>query len=584
MRRIRPQLAVVFTLLAILPLLVFGVFAYRNTEETLRGRMETRLVALRDSKRQLLETWLAERVLDARNLAEGVAVQHLLQDPSPEHMAELRKRLTGFSLYPFAAYERIYLVSGRDGRIMASSRPADEGKLAPDEISVLGGDEPCHIGEAFCSGNPCQAFMHFIGPVFLTPSAEPAGAVVLEANLTKALSDSVLSAEGLGQTGEVMLVNRKGIALTPLRLGYGQPFSHRVHSVPIQHAASGESGFIRTVDRRGVEVIAAYSGISDIDWTLLVKEDVVELFRPIVQMRNFLLLVLGLSVAGAVGLAVVLSGRLTRPLRRLAGAAQKLSRGERDVTVETDGPLEVQETAHAFNRMAAEIRSLEFLRERMATAANHDLKGNLTPVKGILDMLAAGRLGPLEEKQLKMIEVCRRSTDRQLALVDHLTAGLRLTRRGVDLQMERVLVAEVLTELETLFRPVAEEAQVKLAFTAPPPDVAIRADRDRFGRILQNLISNAVKYTEAGGSVSVAAAREGGKVKVEVCDTGRGIAPEEQKTIFEPFKRGREAMGGGLGLGLWIVKTLVDAHGWTILVASQPDWGSSFTIIADPAD
>lgn len=232
---------------------------------------------------------------------------------------------------------------------------------------------------------------------------------------------------------------------------------------------------------------------------------------------------------------------------------------------------------HDFAERAAELIRL---RDEFVAVVSHELRTPLTSIIGYVELVADPHAGTLTQQQTDYLAVIDRSAERLVDLVGDLLlvaaadeGGLALERRQVDL--------ETLTgQAVDAARPAAESAEILLTAEHRGGD-PVYGDPARLAQMLDNLISNAIKFTPEGGKVTVRTASDGGVAVFEVADTGDGIATADQEHLFEPFFRARSATGRtvqGTGLGLTITKAIVDAHGGTIDVQSTPGRGATFRV------
>ncbi len=292
----------------------------------------------------------------------------------------------------------------------------------------------------------------------------------------------------------------------------------------------------------------------------------------------------GWQVAGAAGAVLLVAAvvtalvgaRITRPLRALTAAAQHMSDGGDAPPVRVSGQDEVAGLARAFNTMAANRAQLEQARKAMVSDIAHELRTPLSNIRGWLEAAEDGvsDRGPeLTALLLKEALVLQHVVDdlQDLAIAD--AGALRLV-------VEPVPLAEAFEQVRAAHEPRAAQAGVVLSADAPP-DLVVGADPVRLRQILDNLVANAVRYVPAGGSVSMAAARDGADVLVTVADTGVGIAAEDVPHVFDRFwraDRSRTRSTGGSGLGLAIVRKLTEAHGASVAVTSAVGEGTTFTL------
>ncbi|HEV3288027.1 MAG TPA: HAMP domain-containing sensor histidine kinase [Streptosporangiaceae bacterium] len=224
------------------------------------------------------------------------------------------------------------------------------------------------------------------------------------------------------------------------------------------------------------------------------------------------------------------------------------------------------------------LRKTDKAKDNLISVVSHDLRTPLTSIIGYLEMLTDGEAGPLTGAQRRFLAVARRNADRLIAIVTDLLFIARGEEGKIDLVPAELSLVQAAADAVEDQLPAAEQAGVGLylkAATAPP----IVADRQRVDLLLANLLSNALKFTPAGGTVEVAVGQADGHVRLEVSDTGIGIPEQDQAHVFERFFRTPETIGlPGVGLGLSIVKTIADAHGAVVSVASVPGGGTTFRV------
>jgi len=290
---------------------------------------------------------------------------------------------------------------------------------------------------------------------------------------------------------------------------------------------------------------------------------------------------LGYAALGAVVivllLGVVLARTLTRPLRELTHAIQAMAKGELGQHVAVRRRDELGELAHAFNRMSADLNRANELRRQMTADIAHDLRTPLTVITGYIEALRDGVLQPSP----KRFETMYLETQHLRRLVEDLRT-LSLADAGeLTLNRESMPPQKALEQAAAAHRPQAEEQNIELRVDVAPELPNIHVDPDRLAQILGNLVSNALRYTPAGGQICLAATQKGNRVLLAVQDTGGGIPPDKLPHVFDRFYRGdqaREGNRGESGLGLTIARSVVELHGGTISVESSLGEGTTFTI------
>jgi two-component system sensor histidine kinase BaeS len=277
--------------------------------------------------------------------------------------------------------------------------------------------------------------------------------------------------------------------------------------------------------------------------------------------------------------SLVLARQIARPVQSLTAITEEIAAGHLEQRVTPAGPDEIQRLGRAFNRMAERVR--EMLAQQQAFAANaaHELRSPLTSLRLRLEMLQTHGQGngELAHRYLAQME---REVDHLRRLVDHLLA-LSTLDEGKRLLCTALDPAPLLYELADEMGPLAQEAGLDLCVDVPPHLPPLMANGEQMRIVVRNLLDNAIKYTPAGGMVTLSAWADNGRVQIAVTDTGVGIPAEALPHIFERFYRvdkARSRRQGGAGLGLALVRSIVEAQGGQVEVKSQPGAGSVFTL------
>jgi signal transduction histidine kinase len=292
------------------------------------------------------------------------------------------------------------------------------------------------------------------------------------------------------------------------------------------------------------------------------------------------------AIVLALALGAFLARNLTRPIRELTAATRAVARDQLGQQVPVRSQDELGQLAASFNRMSSDLAHANELRRQMTADVAHELRTPLSLLLGYTEGLQDGKLAGKSETYAVMHDSARQLQRLvedlgTLALAD--AGELPLNRRPVD--------PTALLERAALAHMAQADAQgVTLAVRAADDLPAVNVDPDRFAQVLGNLISNALRYTAAGGEIILSAELAGprpagspgdAQVLLRVRDTGSGIAADDLPHIFDRFYRGdksRQTQHGESGLGLAIVRSLVEGHGGVIEAASAPGEGATFTI------
>jgi signal transduction histidine kinase len=283
------------------------------------------------------------------------------------------------------------------------------------------------------------------------------------------------------------------------------------------------------------------------------------------------------SIGLALALGVLLARVITRPVRDLTAAAERIAAGDLEQKAPVRSRDELGRLTVQFNQMSANLAHATALRRQMTADIAHDLRTPLTVIAGYLEALRDRVLPPTPERFATLYD----ETQLLLRLVEELHT-LSLADAGeLPLHRQPAAPRALLERAVETYRHTAERQGVELIVRADPNLSNICVDSELLARVLGNLVSNALRHTPPGGRITLAAEPAPSGARLMVSDTGDGIAPEHLASIFERFYRAdaaRSQAAGGSGLGLAIVKSLVEAHGGAVDVASAPGQGATFTI------
>ena len=268
------------------------------------------------------------------------------------------------------------------------------------------------------------------------------------------------------------------------------------------------------------------------------------------------------------------------PIRDADGAIVGVSTIARDVTVEKRVRTEREQLVAELAAQNERLRELDRLKDEFVALVSHELRTPLTSIRGYLELVLEGEAGDLTDEQRQFLGVVERNAHRLLGLVGDLLFLAQVEAGKLSLEIGAVDLAAIAAESVETGRPLAEEKDVTLTLaTGPLPLLA--GDRARLAQLLDNLVSNGVKFTPAGGRVDIRVRSQRGNAVIEVRDTGIGIPAQEQEHLFERFFRTAKATEQaipGTGLGLAISKAIVHAHGGRITVASDEENGTTFRV------
>ncbi len=279
-----------------------------------------------------------------------------------------------------------------------------------------------------------------------------------------------------------------------------------------------------------------------------------------------------------------ISERVTSPIKNMSVAAKSFAAGDFSARVVVTGNDEVTELATAFNNMASSLSNLEETRRTFLANVSHDLRTPMTSISGFIDGILDGTIPP--EQQSHYLGIVSAEIKRLSRLVNSLLDITRIEAGERKFNMTRFDICEMARQIIISLEKRIEDAKLSVEFNCDSDNIYVLADRDAVYQILYNLCDNGVKFSRDGGRYRVSIRHHGKKVRVSVYNEGVGIAQSEIPFVFDRFYKTDKSRGldkSGVGLGLYIAKTIIDAHGEEIDVKSE--FGKycefSFTLAAD---
>ena len=395
----------------------------------------------------------------------------------------------------------------------------------------------------------------------------------------------------LGRTGEVFLVDHAGDFLIPSRLESSGSSARR--STELVERCNTPVDASVSIDYRGIKTIQGFQPIQALGGACVVaRMDYEETIAPALRMRADLLTRSAWFVLFGIILSLIAAQWISLPVRRLALSARTLQTGRFDRPLPLAGPSEVRALGRAFNTMAnhlAELVAKEQAARREAEAANqakddflarvsHELRTPLTAVLGWAQMLQSERLPP--EQARHALAVIERSARAQRQLIEDLLDVSRIVSNRLRIAREPVPLAAVVDQALDAVRPEAAARKIQIESVLSDSGLVL-GDARRLEQVVWNLTWNAVKFSQTSGKVTVRLTRDGGHLVLTVADTGVGIPSAFLPHVFEWFRQADPAARSqaGLGLGLGIVRHLVQLHGGSVRAESRGEGrGATFIV------
>jgi signal transduction histidine kinase len=294
--------------------------------------------------------------------------------------------------------------------------------------------------------------------------------------------------------------------------------------------------------------------------------------------RGYTLWGIVLGIVLGVGAGAALAALLARPLEQLAATARRVAQGDLQARTQLgSGRNEVYLVAAEFDHMVDQVQGAFAAQRRFVADASHELKTPLTAIGGMSEVLRLGMDEGDADKRGRALDTIEKEVDKMNRLVSDLLT-LSRAEQAPELRLQSVDVSAMANEVATYAQTLGKAHQFKSSIEA---NLRVAGDPDQLQRVLRNLLDNAFKYTPAGGAVELSARRSGTQIELAVSDRGIGIPADALPHVFERFYRAdpsRARKTGGSGLGLSIVKALVEQHGGTVTLNSAPEQGTTVTV------
>jgi signal transduction histidine kinase len=630
--KIRNKLIIIFLIISLIPLTIFGSLNYFNTEQALSKEALNKLETLATLEEKNIDN-LIDQNLEKLNLVSSRLQMKAELDKYNNNIGNKTQsqqfitRIINPIKAEIKSFEDIHILNPV-GKVVASTNNASVGTDHSHEEFFIKGRERNDV-TIFFKDPQGNLRVYLTGPLILN-GTKLVGVVSIISNLDVFLSQ-LQTYEGLGKTGEFNLVKRDdngdALLINPLRFDPEAALTLRIQKddvqLPtIQAILKNEKTFTNTIDYRRVPVLAVTRYIEGVDWGLVAKIDKAEAFAPLDNLRNLTILT-GAVVAGLVVVTSLFLGQsLSKPIRTLRDAAQNIARGNFDTKIEVNSSDEIGQLANQFNNMKENIRNTnqnlnqivyertrkleeaynqlalvneqlklnEKAQKEFINVAAHELRTPIVPILGLSELLYSqmGKNMPdnkeeereqqqdywQKKKRLEKLEVIIRNASRLQRLTEDILDVTKIESQALKLRLEKANLNDLISNIikdYTRSEIVKLKSNVKIRFEPNDKNggIFVNVDRGRVGQVISNLLSNALKFTEQG-SITIAIDRKTGEennnysnnqVIVSVKDTGAGIDPEVLPRLFTKFATKSDT---GTGLGLYISKSIIEAHGGKI--------------------
>jgi two-component system sensor histidine kinase GlrK len=277
---------------------------------------------------------------------------------------------------------------------------------------------------------------------------------------------------------------------------------------------------------------------------------------------------------------------INAPLRELTRGTRSIASGEFSHRLPVTGPSEFAELARDFNSMSEKLGELDEMKKEFVAHVSHELKAPLAAIRQTLAVTLEEVTGPINDAQRRLLQLSRNSAERLSAMVSNLLDVSRLEAGTMEYEMTQQDIVSVVKQVVEEFSLKAVERQIHITVESDAPGIPVICDADRMIQVIGNIVDNALKFSPQNSTIRIEVSHNltasVPTATISVSDRGNGVPDDHKQKVFQKFHqilgRGKRTAGQGVGLGLAICKTIVDAHHGRIWVEDNPEGGSVFRV------
>lgn len=584
-----------FLVVALIPLILMGYQGYYFAKRAVQREVFLHMEAIARQKMMQIDQWFSERSIDIKVLSTD---SEIIRDVTLlVRRKDQRRNLDLVSLLDHyrTQSESYYLVNIYDpnGNLIVHSKGVEHRVSSLDLSDAV--DKALQSGDLVMS--PVRKYpgvgpgMHLACAIRDTVG-NPLGAVAVLLSLSNTLDPIILDTTGLGRTGQAYLVDTSMVMLTPSRfLGHPEPLTHTMESEASRQAITGTSGSGVYLGYNGQQVIGAWVYMPMQNWSLIAEMDAEEAFAPLAMIRRNSIIMALLVLVIILGVVVMISRSMSRPIRQLATASLQVSRGNLSTSVEVRSNDELGYLAEQFNSMVRSMKeSQESLQsayekllrtqkqlvqsEKLAAVGQlvasivHEIRNPLSAIKMNLSILETkcSKEGVISEH----FQLAKSQAER----LESMLTDLLNYSKPISVDLRPIAVRDL---VDSAVRDVHTDSEIIVDLQ--DPDAMVRVDLEKMQQVLLNLLLNAAQALTSLGRIEIRTRVidfEGIRsLRLSISDNGPGISQENLDQVFEPFFTTRKQ---GTGLGLPNAKRIIEAHGGDMEIRSEIGKGTEVII------
>ncbi|HEY9206896.1 MAG TPA: sensor histidine kinase [Candidatus Methanoperedens sp.] len=593
---IRSELIFFFLIISVIPLSLVVYISYDYSKEPISDSVVANLRGATENTGNAIDNWMAARKDDIRVISQSRIVECTEKKQLNEYLGTFKNEYQG-------VYKEFFILD-MGGNITFSTLSRTGNAASERYFSEAAGGKLyiSDVSQSEISGSP---------EIIIANPVKKNGTItgILAARVSMENLYRIIENIDIGKSGEVFIVNNNGdlifhenrsrILLTNVKDNYA-----------VKEVTYEKNGIAEYVNSRGEKVLASYYWLPLYRWGLVVEKNIDEAYAGALNLGRQMIFISSFAVIGVVFLAVIISRRLTQPIKSLENGALGLVEGAfKPIPVSSRN--EIGRLTEIFNETASELleirkkletkieiankdleeknreliaandelKKLDELKSDFISLVSHELKTPLSSMRISAEYLES-QVNVDAEVKKELLQIIIRNIDRQTRLINDILDLSKIEAGKLELQLGHVDMKEIANVAIENIGQLALKKNIKISLNIPESFSPVMADKEKLIIVLNNLFENALKFTPDGGSIILSAKDNGNGIEVSMKDTGIGIEKEKLEKIFEKFYQVDSSSRrkiGGCGLGLSISSGIIKAHGSEIRVESEPGKGSTFS-------
>jgi len=390
----------------------------------------------------------------------------------------------------------------------------------------------------------------------------------------------LLDRTSLKETGEAYFVNTDKIMASDSRFFENAAYNQIVDTHGVRECLENNSEVRGEIydDYRGEPIIGYSNCFLEYGVVLLTEIDVKELTTSLDIYQSQLLLALSIVTGFSFVISFLIAKRITKPIKLLSEAADRISKENYDVEINVKGHDEIAQLTESINEMAQKLKDAKKEKEELVAMITHDLKQPLVPILGYAEMLQDPKMGELNEMQKECVDEISANSSKELAMIDNLVSAQKLGADAMEYDIEELSSKDLLKDCIKTHSPIMMDKKIKY-WDSSTEDIKIKGDRKRILEAFTNIIQNAHDFVPNNGKIEVGVIDGETHVTFFCKDSGEGIPKDKQNKLFKKYgqvKSDATRKFGGTGLGLVVSQELVEGMNGKIWLESEEGKGTTF--------